>query len=616
MLAYFEGKLLCIEYALQELTPSFVKRMARISATLTGKRWNQGLQRWEFLASAYVEINRELHLGIEKDYAKWLEDCDSNRIVDVEIITNNSRSRLVPSSGVEIPDSELEDICSYFVNGYEYTQKFKEGLWDGRDILYRKNTMTFPTGLLQRVVDLLAIKGYNVSIKPETFPPVREYEWEMNEKFKIRPYQEEIIKKAVKDERGVIEMATGAGKTLVAASVVTKIGAKTLFLVHNKTLLYQTISRLKEYITNVEIGQVGDGKFVLKPITVATIQTIRNNLPEYVPTPRIEDDIDEEESLVLKYFPEEEIVLEVSQKDQFRKWISDIGVIIIDECQVVPANLFYNAVQTIPAYHRYGLSATPWRNDGNDIKIEAAIGAKIAKISAKYLIDRGYLVMPIIKFLRVPEKYYRPMEKYESVYRKYVVENPVRNTIIREVVMRELSFPHQVLVLVRYVKHGNILLKNYLPEATFVHGKTKNRQELVQKFKDKEINIMIATTIFDEGLDVPSLDCVILAGGGKSKTRCIQRIGRAIRLHDDCPKCHSTSVKITSAAKDCECENCKHKWSYHGKKNAFIYDFLDQAFAGNKKWLQDHSFTRIRAIQENGTFDTKVSVVAVSFSKG
>ena len=40
---------------------------------------------------------------------------------------------------------------------------------------------------------------------------------------------------------------------------------------------------------------------------------------------------------------------------------------------------------------------------------------------------------------------------------------------------------------------------------------------------------MIATSLADEGLDVPTLDSVLMAGGGKSATRVNQRIGRTIR---------------------------------------------------------------------------------------
>lgn len=44
---------------------------------------------------------------------------------------------------------------------------------------------------------------------------------------------------------------------------------------------------------------------------------------------------------------------------------------------------------------------------------------------------------------------------------------------------------------------------------------------------------LVASTIADEGLDLPILDTLILAGGGKSSTRAFQRVGRVLRLHEN-----------------------------------------------------------------------------------
>jgi len=45
--------------------------------------------------------------------------------------------------------------------------------------------------------------------------------------------------------------------------------------------------------------------------------------------------------------------------------------------------------------------------------------------------------------------------------------------------------------------------------------------------------IFIATEILGEGVDVPSLGMVILAGGGKSHIRLLQRVGRGMRPKED-----------------------------------------------------------------------------------
>ena len=80
---------------------------------------------------------------------------------------------------------------------------------------------------------------------------------------------------------------------------------------------------------------------------------------------------------------------------------------------------------------------------------------------------------------------------------------------------------------------------------------------------------LIATTLADEGLDIPSLDCLILAGGGKSATRAYQRIGRALRPAPD-------------------------------KEEAAILDFFDRA-----PYLQEHSLERLRLYRHEPAFDVR-----------
>jgi superfamily II DNA or RNA helicase len=78
--------------------------------------------------------------------------------------------------------------------------------------------------------------------------------------------------------------------------------------------------------------------------------------------------------------------------------------------------------------------------------------------------------------------------------------------------------------------------------------------------------IVIASTIFDEGIDVRPLDALILAGAGKSSTRALQRIGRVIR-------------------------------SYQNKQDAIVIDFFDDV-----KYLRAHSKRREKLYKSESEF--------------
>jgi superfamily II DNA or RNA helicase len=63
------------------------------------------------------------------------------------------------------------------------------------------------------------------------------------------------------------------------------------------------------------------------------------------------------------------------------------------------------------------------------------------------------------------------------------------------------------------------------------------RQVVFEGVERGYCTLLIGSTISDEGLNLPKLDTLILAGGGKSSTRAYQRIGRVMRLYPGKNKC-------------------------------------------------------------------------------
>ena len=95
------------------------------------------------------------------------------------------------------------------------------------------------------------------------------------------------------------------------------------------------------------------------------------------------------------------------------------------------------------------------------------------------------------------------------------------------------------------------------------------REEAKQRLEDGEINCIVASTIFDIGVDLPSLSGLIIAGGGKSSVRACQRIGRVIRKHS-------------------------------GKEYSAVIDFQDQA-----PFLKTHSKIRHKIYASEEEFDVQ-----------
>jgi superfamily II DNA or RNA helicase len=247
--------------------------------------------------------------------------------------------------------------------------------------------------------------------------------------------------------------------------------------------------------------------------------------------------------------------------DEVQHWAAETCQIISDSSKM--------------CQYRYGMSATPWRDKGDDILIDACFGKGIADISASFLIKKGFLIKPTIYFSKINNMRGMRKTSYANVYKQAIVENEARNAQIVTIARRFYESGRKVLVLVKQIAHGK-LLEKLISDSIFMHGSTgkKKRQKHLDIMRKGLPQITIASVIFDEGIDCKPLDTLLLAGGGKSPTRALQRIGRILR-------------------------------PYPGKKDAIAVDFLD-----NCKYMQAHSAKRASIYETEEEFDIKVFEIA------
>jgi len=362
---------------------------------------------------------------------------------------------------------------------------------------HRDNLWKFPAGLLDRVVAALDTAGvaYKLNID-ET--PVEPVEMSMAP-FPIRPYQSSAVLAVVRGARpgGILQAATGAGKTVMAAKIIQLMRTRTLFCVHTKDLLAQARREFSRFL-GIEVGQIGGGKDDIRPVTVATFQTLT--------------------------------------KGRHDDYLKTVQLAIFDECHHVAApTVFSVRGRLVAAPFVVGLSASPWRDDGHDMMIEAACGSVKYRITASDLIDQGFLVPPDIVVYRrqIPPDLRRldaGIQKYGQAYRAIVVDDPARNQFVASLAAAQLAQDRRVLVLVKQIDHGTAL-ETLIPGSVFVEGSDSAsvRQAAFDNFRAGNVRCLIGTSLCDEGVDLPAADALILAGAGASSTRALQRIGRVIR---------------------------------------------------------------------------------------
>lgn len=445
----------------------------------------------------------------------------------IKIIIGNVDSKIVG----HLPDkvhNELSNTLSYKVLGAKYIPKVKEGKWDGVLRFYRKyQGQSFYTGMLSLVRDVLRENKINfIKVDNRVCPPknMPELIFTPPPNYEQRDYQEYTIKRSLQFTRGIEEVCTGGGKTLMMAKLISEIKTYPfMFYVLTKDLMYQAHDVLSGSL-NTKIGIIGDGKADFKKINVCTIQTAIRALNSKHSKFDISDyRLDEEDKW------NEKDIENVNKAEKISKLIRMTKGLYLDECHHASSRTIKDVmIASSNAYWRYGGSATPYRDDNADILIQAMFGAKIVKINASFLIQKGYLIRPNIFF--EPIETFVSHCSYSRIYKEAIAQNNYLNNHIADTANHLNSRNLSSLILVKQYNHGNYL-KSKINNSVFVTGKTssKKRNQYLSDLRTKKLNCMIATTLADEGLDVPTLDVALLAGGGSSSTRIHQRVGRTLR---------------------------------------------------------------------------------------
>lgn len=436
----------------------------------------------------------------------------------------------------------------------------------------KKDGMHFHSGLISKACAYFRNNNvdYHITDIRQHFEKTDRYS--MSDEFEYRDYQQDIIKVVAGDkdikgvDRGIIKVATGGGKTSIACAVIANIGiSPTIFYVTSIDLLNQAKDEIERFVTEngepVEVGMVGGGHKIIKDITVMTVQTAVRALG----------------GVWIKYddenFEKDDTDIE-DMREEIKNLIHNCKLMICDEvqhwaaetCQII-------SDASILCQYRYGFSATPWRDKGDDILIDGCFGKCLADINASHLIRKGYLVKPNIYFWTISNMRGIGKVPYQTLYKSAIVDNVERNDIIADLAEYFLEKKRKILILVKQIEHGKIL-EEIIPGSTFLYGKTskKKRKEHLALMRENKPRITIASVIFDEGIDCKPLDTLILAGGGKSPTRALQRIGRILRLFEG--KTDAIAVDFM--------DNCQYLQS-HSKKREKIYKSEDEFIIKRQK---------------------------------
>jgi superfamily II DNA or RNA helicase len=416
--------------------------------------------------------------------------------------------------GEDLPWKELRLATSWLVDGHEYASSYQKGVWDGRKNLMNLRNGSFPTGLLNIVLETLKGNGVQGDLVEHRMDPLSgsrtDTDFEVHGAAMTGKYawQLDVVKTMVARKQGVVRVATNGGKTTLSASVTKYLNLKTLFTVTSVELLYQVQKMFAKRldIPLEDVGIIGDGHWSPKSwVTVAIVDTLEARLDT-------QDCID---------------------------FLESIEVLFIDEAHHTGSDTWYSVVSLCPAFYRFGLSGTPLdRTDGANLRLLAATGDIIVDIGNKFLVELGVSAKAHIVFDKITGPVLPRKTKYPSAYKQGVTDNEQLNEKVLAWTTAGVDAGLSVLILVSEIAHGKFLDEQlwtnvdgkFIPHQ-FIWGDESSevRSTALTEFGERRLPVLLASTILNEGVDVPTIDMIICAGAKKSKIQTLQRLGRGLR---------------------------------------------------------------------------------------
>ncbi len=382
------------------------------------------------------------------------------------------RIDLKGSQGIITGDFDKKKVNSamtFRMPGYIFTPSYRAGHWDGNIRFLKGNK--FPVGFLNRVLKVHPnAEVYRDDPDVDVYA-LSKYMMKANFTDDDRDYQYRSVKAGLIHKLGVIKLATNAGKGRCIAGIVAGMpSVKFLILANRVDVLVEIEKELTKFVET-------------QNYELSTFQKAKNyDLNEY-------------------------------------------GGVLVDECPAVGAQTFYKVVGSCNnANVRIGFSATPERSDGKDFYVEAAMGDIIASIEQDELIARGISVKP--KIYVVPFNVEFLSGEIYSKAEDMLINSKRRNDLIAKLAKGK----KECVILFKRISHGRYL-QSLIPGSAYIDGKAgaSIRAKIKKDFIAGEIDCLIASNIFDTGINLPNIKTLILAWAGKSEHGLTQKIGRAIR---------------------------------------------------------------------------------------
>lgn len=351
--------------------------------------------------------------------------------------------------------------------------------------------------------------------------------------YQLRPYQTTSVQRVIQhfrysDEPALLVLPTGAGKSLVIAELARIARGRVLVLAHVKELVEQNHDKYESYGLNASIFSAGLGrKEFSQQVVFGSVQSVVRHLAQF-----------ETEPDTLPF-----------------------TLLIIDECHRVSMakdgsyqKVIKHLQQQNPHLKVLGLTATPYRlglgwlyqyqhkeNGKGIIRTEEPRFFKhcVYELPLSYMINNGFLTPP--KLIDAPIAFYDfsqlQLDRFgrysEQSLNQLLQDNGRTTQKIVQHILHEAQQRTGIMIFAATVDHAKEVL-SYLPqqESALIIGDTeqKQRDQIIQQFKQKQIKYLVNVSVLTTGFDAPHVDFIAILRPTESVSLYQQIAGRGLRL--------------------------------------------------------------------------------------
>ena len=344
--------------------------------------------------------------------------------------------------------------------------------------------VSIPIGRRDLIPDDYEVKDKRILV-PTEFPITKG-------EITLRPAQKKIYDDI--DSNALINAKVSWGKTFTGIAIAQKLGQKTLVITHTIAIRSTWVKEYKKFF-GIEPSIIGSGKFNTSgPLVVANIQSLYNYLPQ-----------------VAEMF----------------------GTVIVDEVHRVPSRTFSTIVDSLYAKYKIGLSGTLERKDGKHVVLRDYFGEKV------YTPPKENQMEPIIHIIKSPIRFMDGARVPWAVRENDLCANEEYRHLVAMLSAAYAAKGHKVLTVanrVHFLKQCALLSGPSAISITSVDS-PEYRDSLEDKLISGKIDQIFGTgKIFSEGISIPPLSCLILAGPLNNMPLLEQLIGRIQRKLEGKPQ--------------------------------------------------------------------------------